>query len=229
MRTVILGNGLLGSELGRQSNFCIISRKIHRIDITKPQSYEWVIREYDQIINCIGYTDTWSKRKEPSWSVNYVGVMDLVDLCNKYEKKLVQISTDYIYANSDPLVTEEDIPVHFNNWYTYSKLLADGYVQARCKDYLLIRTSFKPRPYPWDGAWVGLIGNFDYVDTISSLILGLIKESATGIYNVGTKKKTMFDLALETKNVAPQPKYGEPHDITMNLTKLHDKLPNNNF
>jgi dTDP-4-dehydrorhamnose reductase len=220
MKTVIFGNGLLGGELAKQTQWDCISRKLSKIDICKPSSYEKYLHRYNEVINCIGYTDTSSTEREPSWSVNYVGVIDLVEMCNKYSVKLIQISTDYIYANSMRGKSEEDVPVHYSNWYTYSKLLADAYVQAKCNNYLLIRTSFKPSPFPWEGAWKDLRGNFDYVHVIAFLTRRLVEKKAQGIYNVGTKAKTMQQLAIQTR---PECKgilhESMPFDVTMDLTK----------
>lgn len=225
MKTVILGCGLLGSELVRKSGWDLLSRDFHDIDITKPETYRDILKQYEQIVNCIGYTNTWDTKKEPTWSVNYVGVMDLVDYCNNYNKKLVQISTDYIYTNSKKNVNESDVPVHFDNWYTYTKLLADGYVQARCKKYLLVRTSFKPKPFPWKEGWSNLKGNFDYVDVIADLIIELINKRAKGVYNVGTEEKTMYELAVRTKpDCVEIDNTSQPHNITMDLTKMKNTL-----
>lgn len=229
MRTLILGQGLLGTEINKQTEWTTVSRKKHGFDFTNPDTYLQYILMFDQIVNCVGYTNTWSDEKEPAWTVNYKAVIDLVDMCNKYEKKLVHISTDYIYANSGYHAKETDVPVHFNNWYTYSKLLADGYVQAKSNDYLLIRASFKPRPYPWDNAWTNLWGNFDYVDTIAGKIIALINKNASGVYNVGTEVKTMYELARRTSDCNRQERDSLLNDITMNLDKQNELLSDNDL
>ena len=230
MKTLILGNGLLGGELSFQTDWGLVCRDIDRIDITNPSSYEVFLSYYDQVVNCIGYTNTLQPHKEPAWSINYVGVIDLVDLCNQYGKKLIHISTDYVYANSVSNASEDDVPVHYPNWYAYSKIMADGYVQARCSDYLMIRTSYKPRPYPWEGAWKNRKGNFDYVDKIASIIISLINKGASGIYNVGTEVKTMYQLAVQTKpNCLKMQDEVIPSDVTMNLDKLNNDISHNNI
>lgn len=222
MGVVILGNGLMGGELHRQSGWDYLSRDEHGIDITVPDSYTELIKPYDQVVNCIGHTNTSHPFKQPSWDVNYVGVMDLVDACNEFGKKLIHMSTDYIYANSVSEASENDVPVHYSNWYTYSKILSDGYVQARAKNYLIIRTSYKSRPYPWEGAWINLKGNFDYVDVIAELIIRLISKNAMGVYNVGTGLKNMYQLALRTcPGTTKMHDKVIPSDVTMNLDKLH--------
>ena len=91
---------------------------------------------------------------------------------------------------------------------------------------MTIRTSFKPNPFPYNKA-VPQIGNFDYVDVISSLIIKLIEKNASGVFNVGTEKKTMLDLAKRTVlDVGSCDSYNVlmPKDVSMDLTKLKEFL-----
>ena len=63
-RIVILGNGLLGSELHKQTSWDIISRTKNKFDITQPDIFlnyfidlfDGMIatKKYDVIVNCIG-------------------------------------------------------------------------------------------------------------------------------------------------------------------------------
>jgi dTDP-4-dehydrorhamnose reductase len=225
---LILGEGRLSAELRKQTNWDYVSMEKDGIDFTVPNSYKPYVKEYPIITNCIACTDTKLNKREPHWSVNYVGVIDLVNMCNEFGSKLIQISTDYLYANSVLNASEEDVPSNLNNWYTYTKLLADGYVQAKCINYLLIRTSFKLKPYPWNTAWTDIQSNADYVDIIAKMIIELIHKNAIGVYNVGTETKTFFDLAKQTApNCIPildDHSFIRPHNVTMNLTKLKNKL-----
>ena len=110
---------------------------------------------------------------------------------------------------------KNDVPIHCNNWYGYTKLLSDGLIQLRSEDYLLIRCSHKPTPFEYSNAWIDYIGNFDYVDTITSLIVECINKDLSGVYNLGTEVKTMFDLASETNVVVKS--FTPPH-IPKNLS-----------
>jgi dTDP-4-dehydrorhamnose reductase len=228
MKCLILGDGLLGTEIKKQTGWDYISRKKNGINFMWPCTYGSYLSNYNVIINCIGYTNTADNTKKNHWDVNYVGTMRLINECSRFYKKIVHISTDYVYHGSEPNASEDIIPVHLNNWYTYTKLLADGYVQAMAKDYLLIRTSFKPRPFPWDEAWTDTQTNADYVDVIADLIIQLINLNASGVYNIGTDTKTFFDLAKQTKpEVIPildEKSFGRPHNATMNLNKLKNIL-----
>ena len=87
MDKLILGDGLLGSELVKQTNWDYISRKKDKIDFTSPKTYERKLQypyEFDTIINCIAYTDTYDLDRDKHWNVNYSAVVDLVEICNKY-------------------------------------------------------------------------------------------------------------------------------------------------
>ncbi len=233
---LILGDGLLGSELQKQTEWDIISRKKDGFSITNSRNWEFFLIDsfdrmaatpkYKTIINCIANTDVYSLDKIRHWKVNYKGVADLTDFCNKWDIKLVHISTDYVYTNSQNLATEEDIPIHGNNWYSYTKLLADAYIELKSNNYLICRGTHKPKPFPYNVAWVDQIGNFDYVDVISKLIIEVINKDVRGIYNIGTSLKTIYDLAMETnKNVVSTFKHSiVPSNTTLNLDKLNHLL-----
>lgn len=213
---LILGNGLLGKELKLQTNWKVISRK-NGFDITRPDTFTF-IGVPDILVNCVAFTDTYSKLRDEHWNVNYKGVKTLIDYCNNLKIKLVHISTGYVYSGSKSEARETDVPVHNQCWYTYTKLLADGLVQLEANDYLLIRCVHKPKPFPHEKGWIDQVGNFDYVDVIAEKIIKLINKDARGVYNVGTELKTMQELSgMPACFAGPE----VPRDISMNLEKLH--------
>ena len=85
---LIFGGGRLSTQLKKQSGWDCLSIEDNAIDITKPTTYESYIIKY---VNCIAYTNTYDNKKEPHWSVNYLGVIDLVNKCNFYKKNNQQI------------------------------------------------------------------------------------------------------------------------------------------
>tara|TARA_R110001592_G_scaffold262716_1_gene528079 strand:+ start:1485 stop:2207 length:723 start_codon:yes stop_codon:yes gene_type:complete len=235
-KVLILGDGLLGKELHLQSGDDIISRSKDGFDICDIKTFykltkiehgvaQWC--PYDVIINAVGHTDTYSSDKESHWNVNYEGVANLVDFCNKWKIKLVQIVTDYIYAGSVANASETDIPVHCRTWYGYTKLLGDAHVQLKCNDYLCIRGTHKETPFPYDEGYIHQVGNYDYVDKVASIILQLANSSETGIINVGTELKTMYCLAKQTRDdvIPVNKKFNEeyPSDVSMDISKLKSK------
>ncbi len=237
MKVLILGDGLLGKELIQQTGWDYISRKKNGFDITDKSTYHLMTKtkfgsvqycDYDVILNTIAHTDTYSKDRDKHWNVNYKGVANLVDFCNYWNIKLVHIVTDYIYSNSTPNASEEDIPVHCNNWYGYTKLLGDAHVQLKSNNYLLLRGTHKEKPFKHKEAWNNQKGNFIYVDETVNIILKLIKINQKGIFNIGSNLKSMYDLALKTNNVIPKSKpQNVPGDLSMNINKLKKILNEN--
>lgn len=225
MKVVVLGDGLLGKEIVTQTGWDYYSRKKDQIDADNPNELFHLIQDYDVVINCIAFTDTYSTDRIKSWSINYEFVDKLITFTNEQNKKLVHISTDYIYSNSVTEATEEDVPVHLGTWYGYTKLLGDALVQLRSKNHLICRLSHKPYPFPYDKAWTDIKTNGDYVTVIAKLVIKLIKSDSMGVYNVGTEKKSIYELALKTKKVDPiqKPDY-VPYDTTMSLDKLKNVL-----
>jgi dTDP-4-dehydrorhamnose reductase len=230
MNIIVLGDGLLGSEIVNQTNWKFISRKKDGIDANQFENWSNQILQYDIIINCIAFTKTYDIDKEKNWLLNLSFVDKLIDFCNINNKKLVHISTDYIYTNSISNATEEDVPVHLGTWYGYTKLVGDALVQLRSKNYIVCRLSHKPNPFPYDNAWFDIKTNCDYVDVISDLIIKLVTSNTTGVYNVGTELKSIYDLVKKTNSeikASYKPKQA-PSDISMNINKLKNKL-NENF
>ena len=226
---LILGDGMLGAQLLKEYNCSFISRKKDKIDFnTQIQSYLDIIKQYKtkSIINCIANTNTYSGTKDEHFIPNYYRVIDLVEFCNKENIKLVHISSDYVYANSKENSKEDDVLNPIDTYYGISKMMGDNYVQTHSNDYVVIRTSFKPNPFPYNKV-VEQIGNFDYVDVISKLIFSLLSRNVSGVYNVGTEKKDMYKLAYKTRSdiYLTDPIHEKmPKNISMNIKKMESVL-----
>lgn len=224
MKVLILGDGTLGSELKKQTGWDSISRKdgtffIAGIDFIKKH----FIKDYDIIVNCIANTDTYSEDYDAHFDVNYLFVAHLSEACRQLNKKLVQISTEYVYANNKEAAAEYDIPIPHDSYYAILKLLADEYVKLRNKSYLICRLLHKPNDFNHSEIW-NVKTSGDKVSEIAKLVIKLINNNAEGIYNVGTGSKYLSNLVPNCKVVEP-PEY-VPKDTRMNLNKLNTFLNN---
>ena len=226
MKILVLGDGLLGSEIVKQTGWDYISR--HKDNINLDEFDEWMYKlgKYDIIVNCIANTDTYSDDKESHININYRFVRHLVKYCNQTGKKLVHISTDYLYAGSVPNATENDVPIPVNTWYGYSKLVGDALVQLQSKNYLMCRLSHKPNPFPYESAWTDIHTNCDSANVIAGLVIELINLDENGLYNVGTEIKSIYDLAKRSNSeIIPINKPSHvPNDISMNVEKLNNTI-----
>jgi len=220
-KKIILGYGLLGKELVKQSGWDYLSRSLNKnFNFKKCNSYKDIISSYDTVINCIANTDTYSQSKSEHWNINYKSVSDLINICNKNNQKVVHISTDYVYSGSVSNASITDVPVHNQTWYGYTKLLGDAHVQLKASNYLIIRCGHKTKPFSYDKAFQDVIGNFDYVDKIAELIIKLVNNDISGIKNVGTNLKSMYELALKTKKDVKKTKSNNnlmPKNVSMQI------------
>ena len=225
---LVIGDGLLGSEIVKQTGWNYVSRKKNKLPLDRLMGVI-LCDDSNVIINCIANTNTYSDDKESMIDINYKFVVDLVnelEIGYHPKKKLVHISTDYVYSNSIHYASEDDVPIHNQSWYTYSKLLADAYIETYSKDYLICRMTHKPNPFPYDKAWKNQIGNFDYVDDQVKRLVKLIEVGASGIVNVGGKDTSMYELALKTNSkVKPNEcEHPVPNILTMNTDKMKELL-----
>lgn len=154
------------------------------LDITKTI----VPQDIDMIIHAAAYTDVTKAEtdKEPAFMTNVIGTMNLA-LAYPHIP-FILISTEYAFN-----------PVNF---YSDTKLLAEVVVKGLTFSHLVIRTLFKPNPFPWDKAFKDQYTQGDYVDVIAPLLVKEIERwdvtQSKYIY-VGTGRKTMYKLAQRTK------------------------------
>ena len=86
LNVVILGDGLLGSEIEKQTKWNVLSRKLTSFDVNDLDSSFSGLGKIDTIINCIANTDTYSDDKKTHWGINYAFVNDLIKYCNYFFK-----------------------------------------------------------------------------------------------------------------------------------------------
>ena len=176
------GSGLLGRELRKYIECEAPSHK--SLDITDPVTFNG---KYDTIIHCAAYTEV-TLAETNRWQCFSVNVEGTINLLKDYRNtRFVYISSEY--ANN---------PVNF---YSKTKLAGELAVEAYCDNYLIVRTLFKPKPFPWNKAFFDQYTQGDYVDVIAPLIANQIKnwDGASKIIYVGTGRKTMLELAQKTK------------------------------
>ena len=223
-KVLVLGDGLLGSEIVRQTGWDYVSRKKDGLDIKDYNSLIDTVLDYDIVVNCIAHTDSYSYDGGEHWVTNFGFPALLSDITNTEQIKLVHISTEFVYADNPIPPTEEDLPHHDRSWYAYTKLMADAYIQLNHSNYLICRELHKPNPFPYDKVWKVQTSG-DTVDKIAELIIKLINTDAQGVFNVGTGDKWLRELAPNAEEIeAPA---HVPKDTRMNLDKLNTWLSKN--
>lgn len=178
------GSGLLGTELKKYLK--VIAPTHTEMDITKPIHSK---NNYDLIIHGAAYTNVVKAEKEDREACYAANVTGTINLLHAFKNiPFVYISSEYA---KDPV-----------NYYAETKQLAEEEVIKRASHYLIVRTLFKPTPFPFPRAFSDQYTEGDYVDVITPLLVKTIEswdKKTNKLIYVGTGRKTIFELAKRTR------------------------------
>ncbi len=177
------GTGRLAAELKKHLEGEYVG--IEHWDFTYPK--EIPRGEYDVILHMGAYTDVAKAEKEPEkcFQTNAFGTFNMVE---KYkDTPFAYISTEWAH---NPLGV-----------YALSKQLGEEIVKTH-PNHLIIRTLFKPNPFPFPMAYSDQYTQGDYVDVVAKIIAEKIKnwdKKTSEFCFAGTGRKTIFELAQRTR------------------------------
>ncbi len=191
MKKILLtgASGLLGKHLTIDAE-----RPTHeQFNIVQGGSWKRISGEYELIVHCAGYTNVAKAETDKSecFDVNVKGTLNLLEAYP--HTPFVYISSEYAHN-----------PVNF---YGLTKFLAEEIVKTY-PNYLIIRTLFKPFPWPFDKAFTDQYTQGGYINHVAPLIEKAIidwdRKTNQLIYvGDGRGRKTMYKLASKTKKVLP--------------------------
>lgn len=156
--------------------------------------------KYEMIVHAAAFTSPPKVEEDPlqALDVNIIGTANVVKLCAKYDMKIIYICTDYVFKGDEGNYGEED-PVYPVNKYAWSKL--GGECAVRLYDNsIIIRTSFGPNVFPYDGAFVDQWTSREDVKTIARKISRLIDSNFKGTIHLGSQRRTVFEYAKSLDN-----------------------------
>ena len=189
-------NGQLGTALQTmlQDKAEYIDRE--DLDLTDEAAVKAFLQnnDYEYIINCAAYTavDKAEADAENAHKVNALAPLYLA----KYGKRIVHISTDYVFDGNNCKPYNEDDTPHPVSVYGKTKLEGEKNVLANADTAIIIRTAWLYSPHG---------GNF--VKTMRKL--GAERENLNVVFDqVGTPTNA-YDLAEAIVKALPQIKSGE--------------------
>lgn len=228
MKILVTGaNGQLGSEL--------------RLISTNYQNFDWVFTDIkelnlvdlddleknlsiifpDFIINCAAYTnvDGAERERELSNIINYKAV----DILSKWsfvnKKKLIHISTDYVFDGKSKIPLTEKSQTNPINYYGITKLKGEEVCQLNDSESIIIRTSWVYSSFGKNFVKTILslmkklnsinvvsdqIGSPTYAADLANVIMTIInsKKWISGIYNFSNEGKTSwYDFAIKIREI----------------------------
>ncbi len=94
------------------------------------------------IVNTAAFTnvDACETERQKAWTVNVIGVENLVHVCRLIEAHLIQFSTDYVFDGNDGPYIETAMP-HPIGYYGKTKLASENVCVGSQIDYTIIRTN----------------------------------------------------------------------------------------
>lgn len=202
------GTGRLGTELQKLRQFDYVP--VHRAgeyDITDLDNLMAYVldKRIDLIVHCAAFTavELAERNRELCYKTNTMGTCNISSLLIP----VLAISTEYA-ANP-------------TNYYAKTKEAGEKYADK------VLRLSFKPRPFPYPRAFTDQWTTGDYIDVIATevnLAIDLYDYLPRGITNIGTERKTIFDLAKQTRDVKPMSRLEIktailPEDTSLNTTE----------
>lgn len=227
-------NGLIGSRitqlLSDKHSFISLSRS-NGVDITDSASLA-KIKDYpdaDFVLNLAAKADVDGCEEDKSlneegeaWKVNVGGSKNVAEICRETGKKLIHISTDFVFdgkIGEEEKYDENDLPNPIN-WYGKTKHEGERAVEKSGADYIIVRLAYPYRASSdtkkdffrtileslEQGIKVKAVTDHifcpTFIDDIVFAIEALIKNDAMGIYHVvGSDALTPYNASLKIAQV----------------------------
>lgn len=223
------GTGRLGTELRTLLPDAVAPLR-RELDLTDPGSIGRTLDRYRPtvLLHAAAYTDVARAEQERAacWAVNVEGTRNLVREAAARGIFLLHISTDYVFEGTTGQYREEDPVGPVRNYYALSKLVAEEIVRS-APDHLVIRTSFRPREWPYPVAFADIYTSQDYVDVIAPMIARAVqhvREIPFKTLHIATERKSVYELARRRK---PDVQAGSkqsarvqlPDDISLDISR----------
>ena len=190
------GSGLLGSELQKLAPDLLAPLRAE-LDIKDRYAVSAYIASHnpDTVIHAAAVTNNRDVEDDPTEAieVNVKGTANIALACLKRRTRLVYLSTDYVYKGDKGNASEID-EIHPFNLYAWTKLGGETSVSA-VPNHLIIRTSFGAPQFEYTAAFTDKWTSRDYVDLIAPQILEAARSPLTGVLNIGSARRTMYEYA----------------------------------
>ena len=205
-----------------------VSKK--EMDVTDHRSVSKAINRYrpDVFLHTAALSrpmNIHDKNPIKSINLNIIGTSNCVTACIEAKVKFVYISTDYVYAGTKGNYSEEDeiLPI---NKYAWSKLGGE----AACMLYdnsLVLRMAMMEKPFPHPKAFSDSFKSCIWYPDAAKTVLDLIQADATGIYNVGSERISIYEfVSKEDVRILEDTRLSVTEDVAADISLNIDKLKN---
>lgn len=151
----------------------------------------------EMVIHAAALTDHQHPNAAEVIETNIMGTANVATFCKQHGIPMVYLSTHYVYAGERGNYTELDEPRPIGT-YAWSKLAGEQWA-ATVPDHLIIRGSwYSPAKLAKiaHGAIKDAWHNRERPMAAAEKIANLVKYGARGIYNIGGRRQTFYELAF---------------------------------
>ncbi len=148
-----------------------------------------------------------------AWKINVEGTKNVAEACSKLKKRLIYVSTDFVFDGEKEDYVEEDTPNPIN-WYGRTKYEGELAVQKSQAEYIIARIAY---PYRTGFARTDFIRSLiekfkkgenltmvtdhimvpTFIDDIAFALDSLIQKDQTGVFHItGSQPISPFDAAV---------------------------------
>jgi dTDP-4-dehydrorhamnose reductase len=229
------GSGRLGREL-RALLPDVVAPSHSELDITDPDAVARTVqrRRPATIVHAAAYTDVAAAERDRDLcrAVNVEGTRNVARAARAAGALLVHISTDYVFEGSRGGYREEDPTGPARNVYAQTKLEAESAAREAGR-VLILRTSFRPREWPYPIAFTDVFTSQDYVDVIAPELALAIRAAAHiphDVLHIATERKSVYELARRRRpDVRPGSRRDAPvelpADVSLDTTRWQALRP----
>ncbi len=197
------------------------------VDITNPSSLDIIKNdtEHEVVLHLAAKADVEACEKDKelreegaAFKINVIGTKNVVEACRASNKKLLYISTDFVFdGTKEPpyQYTEDDRPNPVN-WYAITKYKGEEVIQGSDVSHAILRIAypFRSDEFASKKDFVhGIMGRLankqpitavtdhimtpTFIDDIAYAIDAIVSQNATGIYHVvGSQSLTPYDAFM---------------------------------
>lgn len=227
-------NGLVGSRvtevLADNIEFIPMSSSTG-VNITKPESLT-TIADYpnaDFILHMAAKTDVDGCEKDKelgesgdAWRINVQGTANVAEIARETGKKVIYISTDFVFDGEKPRGEDysEEVQPNPVNWYAQTKFEGERKIEESGADFAILRPAYPYRAeFDKKLDFMRAIKNRlekgqevkgvtdhifcpTFIDDIALAIEKLIENDASGIYHaVGSEKLSPYEASVKIAEV----------------------------
>lgn len=213
LKNIVFQNGLFYTNIDLRDEMDVKQNcKYIRTDVRNKKEIEelFFYNNFDGVIHLAAIMSHDRKRRKELWNTNVLATENIVNLCKKYNKKLIFISSNCLWGHSKKeAITENTLPEPIED-YGKSKLVCENIIIKSGIDYVIFRC-----PPIMDEGRIGLLSllfefieedkkvpivgdgsnkySFVYAKDVCEMCIKALQSDINGVFNLSTKNPKTFN------------------------------------